>query len=284
MKSKLLFLLIGFALLILSHCGKVGPPLPPLRVEPQSTTDLRAVQVGSKVLLSWSVPTVNTDGSPLGEPKEVRVYRLSTYTRDLTSSPTLTPGSFEKKGKKVLSINSSNRDEYSFQGRYIYSKAVSLPSPKAPYYTILYYAVRTVDSRGKTSDLSNIVSLLPQGVTEAPGSFSATVKEDGIEFRWTHPERKSDGTTPPPLLGYNIYRRGEAGMYLAPRNSQVRPVKFLHWQINNALSFQRKELESGEMALEVTIGSSGAAFTLEHSLPLPKPREVLRGRSRRMGG
>ena len=284
MKLKALFLSVCLALIFLFQCGKVGPPLPPLRIKPQSTTDLLAVQVGSKVLLSWSVPTVNTDGSPMGEPREVQVYRLSTYTRDLASPSSLTPDSFEKKGKKIFSIKSTNRDKYLFQGRYIYSEAVTLPSSDAPYYSLLYYAVRTVDSRGKTSAFSNIVSALPSGVAEAPGSFAAAIKEDRIEFRWAHPEKNSDGTSPPLLMGYNIYRRGEEGIYLAPRNSPVLPVKFLHWEMSNALSFQRKELDSGEMALEIAIGSSGAVFTLEQSLTLPESAEVLRWRSLTMGG
>ncbi len=275
---------VCLTLFFLFQCGKVGPPLPPLRIKPQSTTDLRAAQVGSKMLLSWSVPTVNTDGSPMGEPREVQVYRLSTYTRDLASPSTMTPDSFGKEGKKIFSINSTNREEYSFQGRYIYSEAVALPSPDAPYYPLLYYAVRTVDSRGKTSAFSNIVSALPRGVVEAPGIFSAAIKEDRIEFRWAHPEKNSDGTSPPLLMGYNIYRRGEGGMYLAPRNSMVLPVNFLNWEINNALSCQRKEVDAGEMALEITIGSSGAAFALEQSLTLPESAEALRWRSLMMGG
>jgi len=262
----------------------MGPPLPPLRIKPQSTKDLRAAQVGSKVLLSWSVPTQNTDGTPLGEPKEVQVYRLSTHTRDLTSPPTLTTRSFEKKGKKVLSIDSKNKEKYSFQGRYIYSEDVTLPSSQAPYYPLFYYAVRTVDNRGKTSDFSNIVSLLPQRVVEAPGNFSATIKEDSIVFRWAHPERNLDETTGPPLLGYNIYRRRERGQYLASQNRMVLLIKFLHWKINNALSLQRKELDSGEKALEVEVGSSGGALTLEQSLTLPESMEQIRWRSLTMAG
>lgn len=284
MKLTSLFLLLGCSLLLLSHCGKMGPPLPPIRVKPQPTSDLRAVQVSSQVLLSWSVPNVNTDGTPLGEPREIQVYRLSTATKDPGAPPTITPDSFKKKGKKVLSIDSRIKEKYLFQGRYIYSEDVSLPRAEAPYYTLLYYAVRTVDSRGKTSDFSNMVSLMPQKVAEAPGGFSATIKEDRIEFRWAHQERNFDETTPPLLLGYNIYRRGEEGLYLAPQNSLVLPIKLLHWKLTNALSFKRKELDSGEMALEIAVGTSGGAVTLEQILPLSQPMEELRWRSLRMGG
>jgi len=120
-------------------------------------------------------------------------------------------------------------------------------------------------------------------VAEAPGGFSATVEEDRIEFQWAHPEGYLDGASPTLLVGYNIYRRGGRGQYLAPQNSSVLPVEFLHWKLNNALSFQRKELDSGEVALQV-VGSSGGAFTLEQSFELIELLEELRGRSLRMGG
>lgn len=71
------------------------------------------------------------------------------------------------------------------------------------------YAARLVDTRGRFGPLSDIVEIEPQGdVPVPPHALSATDEAQGlIRITWAPPTRNVDGSTPPNVLGYNVYRR-----------------------------------------------------------------------------
>jgi hypothetical protein len=68
--------LAGLVLLVASlGCGRKGPPLPPRPVIPAAVGSLRAEPQDNAILVSWSRPTRNQDGSPLKDLLEFRVSR-----------------------------------------------------------------------------------------------------------------------------------------------------------------------------------------------------------------
>lgn len=60
--------------LTLSACGKQGPPLPPLRSVPATTSDLSVRQRGSQLLLEFTYPTATPGGQALGGISGVEVW------------------------------------------------------------------------------------------------------------------------------------------------------------------------------------------------------------------
>src|ERR1044071_5287702 len=54
-----------FAAALLSGCGYVAEPLPPLANIPARITDLAAVQRGSTLIVQFAVPQVTTEGMPI---------------------------------------------------------------------------------------------------------------------------------------------------------------------------------------------------------------------------
>jgi hypothetical protein len=60
--------------LILSACGKKGPPLPPLRSVPATTSDLSVRQRGAQLLLEFTYPTATPGGQALGGISGVEVW------------------------------------------------------------------------------------------------------------------------------------------------------------------------------------------------------------------
>ncbi len=67
---------VALVLLLASlGCGRKGPPLPPRPVIPASVGSLRAEPEANGIVVSWSRPARNHDGSPLTDLLEFRVSR-----------------------------------------------------------------------------------------------------------------------------------------------------------------------------------------------------------------
>ncbi len=62
-------------LLAVLGCGRKGPPLPPRPIIPMAVGSLRAEPQADGILVSWSRPARNQDGSPLTDLLEFRVSR-----------------------------------------------------------------------------------------------------------------------------------------------------------------------------------------------------------------
>jgi len=70
--------LVGLLLLAvaLTGCGVPGPPVPPTTKIPAVPTELTASQVGERVLLRWTLPRLNTDGTRIeGWPQSAMTSR-----------------------------------------------------------------------------------------------------------------------------------------------------------------------------------------------------------------
>jgi hypothetical protein len=74
MRPRALLLTLGLAA-CLANCGYVGEPLPPALKLPVRVTDLAAVERGSKIVITFTVPKVTTENLPIkGEPElELRI-------------------------------------------------------------------------------------------------------------------------------------------------------------------------------------------------------------------
>ena len=92
--SLSLALLISLAAL---SCGKVGAPAPPSRIT-QRTRDLKAVQRGSAVVLSWPSPTLVAKETSRDYISGVDIYRLR-ETR--AQEPLLDPDDYEAAADRI---------------------------------------------------------------------------------------------------------------------------------------------------------------------------------------
>lgn len=82
-----LLLALG-ALVWLTGCASIGPPLPPSLELPKPPSDLRAVRKGDKVTLTWTIPARTTDRQSLRYLGKTRICRSIAAT--LPSAPSRT--------------------------------------------------------------------------------------------------------------------------------------------------------------------------------------------------
>ena len=82
---------------LVTACGKKGPPLPPLVKLPMAPSDLTAVRRANTVDLQLTVPSANTDSSRPANVARVEVYAL-------TGPATVSEADVLTQGTKVASI------------------------------------------------------------------------------------------------------------------------------------------------------------------------------------
>ncbi len=194
-KAPLAFL----ALVLLSglSCGKRKPPLPPAeRVEQR--VEIGGFQRGASVILSWKMPSRNASEGSVLNIKRADIYRLA---EPLTSPQSLSEEEFANRSTIVatLAIRDSDFGLKTLQ----YTDSLQFAGQPAR----LRYAIRLVNASGQKAAFSNFFLLEPAArVANAPASLLTALSQSTVSLTWLPPTQNVDNTTPPNILGYNIYR------------------------------------------------------------------------------
>ena len=201
LKNKRLFLalilLSIFALTIASSCGKRKPPQPPTeRVAQRVAID--GTQIGSRINLTWQMPARNaSDGSTLNI-QRADIYRLA----EPSSSPlSLTEEEFTSRSTLISSVPISNSDFA------LKTKSFSDQLKFAGQEARLRYAIRFVNSSGQKAAFSNFFLIEPTAnIASKPETLLIDSTQTAITLKWKAPVANVNDTTPPNILGYNLYR------------------------------------------------------------------------------
>jgi len=193
-------LLLAVAALIgLTGCASIGPPLPPSLELPKRPSDLRAARKGDKVMLTWTIPTRTMDRQSVRYLGKTRICRSVEATLDKCDAPVgevAPPADFAGKkdaGQKLV-------------GSYVDTLPAELRFRDG--FGSATYAVEVLNRDGRGAGLSNQVHVPVAEVLAAPTDFSARVTAQGVELTWTgaflslpfpNPIRRS----------YRVYRRAE---------------------------------------------------------------------------
>jgi hypothetical protein len=188
-------LLLAAAALVLA-CGRKGPPLPPRPVIPAAVGDLRTEPQAAGILVSWTRPTRNQDGSPLTDLLEFRLSR----------SPGLEP---EGRGNEIALLaavradapdNAALRDN-----RYAFLDDAGGRGLRAGVrYT---YRVQAVNRRGVLGAPAEMAVTFGE-TPPPPARLSATAGDGVVALAWEAP---APDPRRPLVRGYNVYRGEEPG-------------------------------------------------------------------------
>ena len=226
--KRLLILLCAVAI----ACGKRGDPRPPVPIIPKAISDLVVTQRGSKVILTWSYPSLTTSGGSLRDLRRVVVYRVTEELPvpqagrdpnailpgdvDVTTPRPIQqfskvlgvgPAQFVKLRERVDSIEGANLPAATSGAHLIYEDTPAFKTRDGRPVR-LNYAVVAEGGTAK-SDLSNIATIVPVEVPAPPANVSATPDAKGIVLKWDAPSTAKM---------FNVYRIGasEAPNELAP--------------------------------------------------------------------
>lgn len=216
-RSSLLVICVTFAL---TACGKVGAPVPPARLT-ERTSDLSAIQRGGKIVLSWPVPPLGAKESSRSYIERADIYRLNEQ-RD--QDPILDPDDYEDLAQLIGYLDRATIEAQVKQlGHLEFTDVVNLSDAAGLAKTRLRYAVRYLNKGNQAAAFSNTVAVEPApGISLPPTALrAAEPMQDQIVLSWDAPLSNVDGTQPPSIIGYNVYRRNARRSALSdPLNSE----------------------------------------------------------------
>lgn len=194
-----------FLLLALAGCGVKGSLVQKGEPLPAAPANVEVRQLGADLLLSWSAPTLNQDGSALNNLQRFIIARLPYRVGDYCAECRDT-------GADQIQVY-VDRLEPAFQidGRF-YLRDSDLPLNVGYRYRII-----PVNSRNEAGAdaLTHRDLLLPP---EPPTALRSTAFDRSLRLNWENSFQQRDKAE---LLGVNIYRTaGDAPFSPVPINSQ----------------------------------------------------------------
>jgi hypothetical protein len=178
---------LPLTVLLLAGCGYVGDPLPPSLLIPSPVEDLRAREIGERIVIEFTVSGESTDG----------VILKSLAGMELRVGPTR-GGDFDagiwEQESRVYEIARSLPGAVTFE----------VPARDWARQEVAI-AVRTRGPKGRASSWSNYAVLTVIDPLAAPVDVTATPVAEGVRVTWKGPAgsyrvfRSQDGAEPQPM-------------------------------------------------------------------------------------
>ncbi len=279
-RSLLIFLISAIAL-TQPACGIKGPPLAPLRKIIPAVADLSAILSGSEIRLSWS-PSMNySDGSEMLL-RNVYIYRLDEElaemlrqqaedmelrrAREGSQLPTRQPPvgevnllsqrirslatiDFRRKSEMIERLTVEQLLDRVEAGKIRWTEPLPMEAQDKPSARLVYAVVQE-DERGRRSELSNLVQVLPISSPPGPSGAAEVMTQESLTLNWNFPERAGNVERQLALTGFNVYKAPESeAMPTVPVNPAPIPSGApLEWQPLNILSHQQVDGTSSRFA------------------------------------
>ena len=238
-------------------CGKIGPPLPPLRLVPDAPATLVATRVGQDVHLRFVVPAQNAGAQGLVDVERVEIYAASVAAgapappnrefltkaylvgsvdvrpAEIPGEPAPAPAAAAAETRPGPGEAATFVEPLTTQMlNPVAPPAVPAPptdpaakpaaaAPAAPTYATRIYAVRGVTSRGRPGNPSGRVTVPLVEPPAAPAGVAAEFTETAFVLSWTPPLADVGGA---PLL-FNVYRAEAPAAPLNAKPAATPPVE-----------------------------------------------------------
>lgn len=195
-----LLLMLTANTIFLVGCGRVGPPLPPIKYKALVPELLQVRQRGTNLVLTWPKPSaISLQNS--------KVLRAEILRRDENPNtpPRLPEETFLAEARivgtlTIKDISAVESNVLSFNDNLVETALTS---------DVRYrYAIRYSNFSGVPLPLSNYAFLEPiSQVARPPENLATELSQDAIKLSWNAPTNNLDNTSPARVVGYNIYRR-----------------------------------------------------------------------------
>jgi len=259
---------------LLVGCAKIAEPQPPEIRIPKAAVDLSGHQRADSVVLQATLPRQNTTGSPVTTLQRVEVYRLAENPSMATNLKQIPSEQFEQDADPILSIAESRFPDLTKENYLIFEDNLPNMEPSFKYMNAFRYALLFVNDKNQAAGFSNQFVIAPVAIPLPPEGINTKVYEDFIHLRWVEPSENMDGSKPPRISGYNMYRsENPESMSSKPLNSeplQKPEFKDVHFQFDNTYYYRIRVIGSLGDPLAESALSKGTSVTPRDIFP-PQP-------------
>jgi len=178
-------------------CGKRGLPVPP-KEKVLQRVEISGFQRGNQIILSWKMPARNANKGSVQNISRADIYRLA---EPLNAPLQLSEEEFANRSTLIAALAITDAD---FGLKTLnYKDTLEFAGQAAR----LRYAIRFVNASGQKAAFSNSLLIEPTSKVAAnPTALAAEASQDAIRLKWQPSQSNIDTSTPPSLLGYNVYR------------------------------------------------------------------------------
>ncbi len=181
-------------------CGRVGPPLPPIKYKALVPEVLQVRQRGTALVITWPKPSVVAiDNS--------KIARAEILRRDeKADTPARLPEEQFLNEAQIVGTISLKDITTAEANTLVFTD--KLPEGGLSSQLRYRYAIRYINFSGASLPLSNYALLEPiTAVAKAPETLTSELTQEAIKLSWTPPTSNLDESQPARAVGYNIYRR-----------------------------------------------------------------------------
>jgi hypothetical protein len=271
-------------------CGKKGPPMAPVDTTPNSVNDLSLSQKGSMAALTWTLPQLTVDKTPLTGFNKAEVYSFSQNISTLESSEenfTLKDilsdrdwkKKFRSKAEKIFTIDKTNRKQFFINKKFSYEAELNLEQNPINYKKLFSFAVKIEGPNGKRSRWSNIAGIIPWAVPNPAQNLKAELKEDEIIITWEPPQENIDGSYPPHVLGYNIYLYSQKDKKIKKINDRLLFTGPQEWEFSRLTAIDVMQTEEEEYLIQLSVDKTTTSSYLYQDLTEEQNLTELRGKT-----
>lgn len=259
---------LSAVLLILGlvSCGKKANPVAPVVILPQ-TVEMSSQVKGESLVITWPIPTQNTDGSPLKNLVGFRVQKADVLTRGFC--PTC-PETFQEtqwielKGPEVPDlIIGPDQVQWTL-------------NRLEPGHTYLFKVspVAKGEAAGNPSKTLRITWDLP---LKAPADLQAKPKGQGFLVSWAPVDTLIDGSPAGAVEGYSLYRRIAKGAWIKVNPQPLRENSYFDDELQEGVTYtyQVKALRKIDGQILESEGSEPKEVVFSRIAPPPQVQELV---------
>ena len=227
---RLLLLIMGFTLTVflLGSCGKKANPVVPVKYVPKGIEALGYELKEQSLIISWSIPKMNTDESPLVDLKGFTLRRGEFPAKDYCAT---CPDVF----KDSLWIDLKGPETPGIQ---VASDRVEITSTLLKPGTVYLYQVAAVNKKGVSSEPSSTLKVTWDTPLSPPRLTDLRLKNEGVEVLWDAPQTLIDGRPAEGLAGTLVYRQVDPGPWEKLTPQPLKDQLFVDTRVKEGTSYR----------------------------------------------
>jgi len=253
-----------------SGCGVQAPPRPPRLEIPQTIKDLAAVQIGSTVHITFTMPVLAIDGESLTKPVTVNIFRTvtppgqQTVLPDASAAPWLTLSP-----KQLTSLKHAGKVDYPLQ----FSRQEIQQRQGSTFSFAVIALTHGFRGHPRKSEPSNVAHATLLDATLPAKNLVAKASQTAILLTWDKPAETLTGLPPTHLSGYRVYQSltGKPDSYQLAGKTASNHFDDRKFQFGRHYFFRVSAVTTVGKATAESLPSAPVSLTPKDVFPPPVP-------------